>query len=74
MKKIKQTADYGIYEKRSGRHAVKGKNKQWLHGDDKVAALTAEGLVKVPAPKPAPVENAEPVAEADASSDIDAAT
>lgn len=65
MKKIKTTAEHSIYEKRSGRYAVKDKRKRWVHGDDKVAVLSAEGLVKrhEPTPKPAAAEPAETPAE-----------
>jgi hypothetical protein len=63
MKKIKATAEHTIYEKRSGRYAVKDKRKRWVSGDDKVAVLSAEGLVKVPEPKAAEPEPApEPAA------------
>jgi len=58
MKKIKSTPQHTIYEKRSGRYAVKDRRKRWVQGDDKVAILNAEGLVKAPAPK-----SAEPEAE-----------
>lgn len=60
MKQIKQTDQYRIFAKKSGRYAVRGANKQWLHGDEKTAILQAEGLVKKLTPK-APA--AEPVAE-----------
>jgi hypothetical protein len=64
MKKIKATAEHTIYEKRSGRYAVKDKQKHWVSGDDKVAVLSAEGLIKVPAPKAAePEPEAEQAAE-----------
>jgi hypothetical protein len=53
MKKIKSTATHTIYEKRSGRYAVKDRRKRWVLGDDKVAVLQAEGLAKAPEPKPA---------------------
>lgn len=59
MKKIKSTATHTIYEKRSGRHAVKDRRKRWVLGDDKVAVLKSEGLVKAPEPKAAPAEPAE---------------
>ncbi|MEA3639378.1 MAG: hypothetical protein VBE63_05475 [Lamprobacter sp.] len=62
MKKLKTTTDHSIYEKRSGRYAVKDKRKRWVQGDDKVAVLRAEGLLKTPEPKTAPAET-----EADAS-------
>jgi len=69
MKKIKSTAEHTIYEKRSGRYAVKDRRKRWVSGDDKVAVLSAEGLVKAPEPK-AP-EPAADVAEGEASKEGD---
>jgi hypothetical protein len=59
MKKVKTTDEHSIYEKRSGRYAVQDKRKRWVHGDDKVAVLSAAGLVKQPEPKPAAAESAE---------------
>jgi len=53
MKKVKTTGEHTIYEKRSGRYAVKDKRKRWVHGDDKVAVLSAEGLLKKRAPEQA---------------------
>lgn len=53
MKKVKKTNEYSIFQKRSGRYAVRGSDKQWLHGEDKTKILLGEGLVKVPEPKPA---------------------
>ena len=54
MKKVKTTAEHSIYEKRSGRYAVQDKRKRWVHGDDKVAVLSAAGLVKQPEPRTSP--------------------
>ena len=53
MKKIKQTNEYGIFQKRSGRYAVRDAKKHWVHGEDKTKVLLAEGLMKLPEPKPA---------------------
>ncbi|NBC48739.1 MAG: hypothetical protein GVY22_12250 [Gammaproteobacteria bacterium] len=68
MKKIKSTATHTIYEKRSGRHAVKDRRKRWVLGDDKVAVLKAEGLMKTPEPKAKPAEP-EPTAEAESDAE-----
>lgn len=61
MKILKKTPEYTVYEKRSKRYAVKGSDKKWINGDDKVKILLAEKLieVKLPAPK---VEEPEEVA------------
>lgn len=62
MQQIKKTGDYTIYQKKSGRYAVKGKDKQLLHGEDKTRILLAESLIEPPKPKgPAP----EPAAAAE---------
>lgn len=61
MKVVKKTPEYTVYEKRSKRYAVKGSDKKWINGEEKVKILLAEKLieVKLPAPK---VEEAEEVA------------
>ncbi|MCB1705730.1 MAG: hypothetical protein KDI17_12760 [Halioglobus sp.] len=68
MKLVKKTAEYSIYQRGDERYAVKGANKKAINGDDKVAVLLAEELIKAPAAaKPAEEAPAEePVAEADA--------
>jgi hypothetical protein len=58
MKKIKSTAEHTIYAKRSGRYAVKDRRKRWVLGDDKVAVLESEGLMKTPEPKAPAAESA----------------
>ena len=51
MKVLKKTADYTVYQKRSGRFAVQGADKKSINGEDKVAILIAEGYVKQAEPK-----------------------
>ena len=46
MKVVKKTKEYVIYQKGSGRYAVKNADKQWVNADEKVAILVAEGLIK----------------------------
>ncbi|TVZ41308.1 hypothetical protein P886_0652 [Alteromonadaceae bacterium 2753L.S.0a.02] len=58
MKPVKSTAEYTIFQRRDERYAVRGANKNWINGDDKVAILLAEGLLKKPEPKPAEPEEA----------------
>ena len=67
MKVILRTKQHTVYEKKSVRFAVKDAEKNWVHGDDKLAVLLAEGLVKTapPAVAEAPVKEA-PVEEAPA--------
>ena len=69
MKVVKKTPEYTVYEKRSKRYAVKGSDKKWINGDDKVKILLAEKLieVKLPAPK---VEEPEEVAVEAAETEV----
>ena len=62
MKEIKASGEYKIYEKRSGRYAVKDKNKQYVNGDEKAKILADAGLVTIPEPKP--VAESEPSKDA----------
>ncbi len=41
MKVIKKTKDYVVYQKSSGRYAVKGADKNWVNADEKVKILLA---------------------------------
>lgn len=70
MKTVKKTAEYTIFQRNDERYAIKRANRTWINGDDKVAILLAENLMKKPEPKPAepeaPAEEAaegEPAAE-----------
>ena len=67
MKVIKKTKDYVIYQKGSGRYAIKDADKNWVNADEKIKILLAEKLVKTVAPAPAPKKTEEapvaPVAE-----------
>ena len=69
MKTIKKTAEYTIYQKRNNRYAVKGANANWLNGEEKVAILLAENLIKLTQPATpeveaeAPADTAEETAE-----------
>ena len=56
MKTIKKTAEYTIYQKRNNRYAVKGANANWLNGEEKVAILLAENLIKLTQPSTPEVE------------------
>ena len=50
MEVVKQTKDYTILKKRSGKYGVRSRNT-WVNGDEKVKILLAEGLIEAPAPK-----------------------
>ena len=54
MKSVKKTEKYEIFTKRSGRYAVKGADKKWVNGDEKVKILVAEKLVEPPPVKEEP--------------------
>ncbi len=58
MQQLKKTDEYTVFQKKSGRYAVQAKNKQWLHGEDKVKVLVGEELVKVLTPKAPPAAEA----------------
>ena len=70
MELIKKTDNYTIYKKKSGRYAVKNKEKKYLSDKEKVEILLEEKLIKLsprkkpeePAAEAAPAE--EPAAEA----------
>jgi hypothetical protein len=59
VKKVKTTADYNIFQKRSGRYAIQDKQKNWIRGEDKTKVLLAEGLIRIAEPKPAAQEQPE---------------
>lgn len=65
MKLVKKTAEYAVFQRRDGRHAVRGADKRLINGDAKVEILYKEALLKKPEPKAEPVEAAEeaPAAE-----------
>ena len=65
MKEIKSVGENKIFEKKSGRYAIKGADKKYINGDDKAKLLAKAGLVKIPEPKAAPVEEAAPEVVAD---------
>ena len=71
MKVIKKTKDYIVYQKSSGRYAVKDSNRNWVNADEKIKILLAEGLIKAvmpaePVVEEAPVEEVAAVEEAPA--------
>ena len=69
MESVKKTDEYEILKKRSGRYAVRGADRKWVSGDEKVKILLAEKLIKLDPPKkpePEPAEE-EPPAEPEAA-------
>ena len=75
MKVVKKTAEYTVYEKRSGRYADKGADNNWVNAEEKVKILLAEDLIKVAAPaepEPEVEEVAEEAAEETTAAEEDA--
>jgi hypothetical protein len=62
MQIVKKTAEYTVFKRADGRHAVQGNDKKFINGEDKVKILTEEGLLTAPTPKPAEPEAAEETA------------
>lgn len=69
MKVVKKTNEWSIFEKRSGRYAVRAANGSFVNGDEKLTILAGAGLAKKPekkaepAPAEAAAEEAAPAAE-----------
>ena len=69
MKVVKKTDEWSIFQKRSGRYAVRAANGSYVNGDEKLTILAGEGLAKKPekkaepAPPEAAAEQAAPEAE-----------
>lgn len=53
MKVVKKTAEYTVFQRRDGRHAVRADGK-WVNGEAKVEILYKEELLKKPEPKAEP--------------------
>lgn len=65
MEEVKKTDQYIIYKKRNGRFGVRGNDRKWINGADKIKILVEHGLIKAAMPK-APEPEAAPEAEAPA--------
>ena len=70
MEVVKETEEFKIFKKRSGRYGVKNKkskNKKdkWINGDEKAKILLDAGLIKLSPPK----KKEEPTTEQEASAD-----
>ena len=74
MKTVLKTDTYTIFRKGSERYAIRGTNRAWINGDEKVRILVEHKLIDVAPPKPAEPEPADAAAEdasaADDSADI----
>jgi len=70
MQQVKQTAEYTIFQKKSGRYAVKGKDKRYIRAEDKTRILLAEQLITQPEPKAAaPAAEPETAPEAETAAE-----
>ncbi len=72
MEIVKETEEYQIIKKRSGRYGIRKTDRSWVSGDEKVKILVAEGLLKVAAPReeaPAEEPPAEPAATSEETSE-----
>lgn len=74
MKAVKKTAEYTVFARKDGRYAVKNAARKWVNGDDKIAILKKEKLVKVAKAKPKAKPEPEPVEEPLAQAAEEAAT
>jgi hypothetical protein len=63
MKVVVKNDEYTIYQRRDGRYAVENAAKKAVNGDEKVAILLANELVKVTPPAAPAEESAEDVVE-----------
>jgi hypothetical protein len=63
MKVVVKNDEYTIYQRRDGRYAVENAAKKAVNGDEKVAILLANELVKVTPPAAPAEEPAEDVVE-----------
>ncbi len=59
MEVVKESKDYKVFKKRSGRYAVKDAAGKWVNGVDKIKLLVKEGLIKAAIPKKEPDPPAE---------------
>jgi hypothetical protein len=59
MEKVKETKEYKVFKKSSGRYCVLDAQQKWINAEKKIEILTKEGLFKAP-----PKKKAAPEAEA----------
>lgn len=73
MKVVKETNEYTVFQKRSGRYAVQDAKKNLINGEEKAKILLAEGLIKLTEPSaPAEEPAAEEAAETEAAEEAPA--
>lgn len=64
MEKVKETKEYKIFKKRSGRFCVLDAQNKWINTDKKIEILTQAGLLKTPPKKKAAPAEAAPAENA----------
>lgn len=65
MEKVKETKEYKVFKKSSGRYCVLDAQQKWVNAEKKIEILTKEGLFKAPPKKKAaPAEEAAPTENA----------
>jgi len=52
MEKIKTTAEYTLFKKRSGTYAILSNQNKYIHGEEKIKILLSEKLITITAPTP----------------------
>jgi hypothetical protein len=73
MEIVKETEEYQIVKKRSGRYGIRKRDRSWVTGDEKVKILVSEGLIKLteptkePEPEETPAEGEEAAEAAEAA-------
>ena len=72
MEVVKETKDYQIVKKRSGRYGVRSHRGKWLNGADKIKILVDEGLIKTAVPQAEPQAEAASESAAAAAADTSA--
>ena len=63
MKVVLKNDEYTIYQRRDGRYAVEAADKKAINGDDKVAILVANDLIKAALPSEPEEQAVEEAAE-----------
>ncbi len=69
MKLVKKVEGFSVYQRRDGRYAVETSKGKAVNGEDKVAVLLAQELIKVTAPKAVEEAPAEEASEGEAAAE-----
>jgi hypothetical protein len=60
MEKVKETKEYKVFKKASGRYCVLDAQQKWINAEKKIEILMKEGLLKAPPKKKAAPAEAAP--------------